>query len=541
MGNKAILATALAIMLASGGFASAKAAEECTVGAAMGNATADGRPISWKDRDNGSDPVHFVRYGTYSGGKYGILGMGFGSGTTLDAFDLKMGVNDAGLSLQNSVCENMDGVYDYDDFKQYLLSQRSSVADVRAAVSEVYGGSANYWRHWPDSSGPAICSMFSDAQGKAALWELNQHTSPFYYEYNPENANRLTQFPKQFIVRSNTAHLNSTQKDDTSGDTRYTVAKNDLQNLANSGTLSVKNWIQVVARDGSPGYDFLPNNDTTQAFMIVHGVNAGEDARIVTAWLGLGNPDYTIGVPAWTAQKTDLSPRVTIGNNTSIGYYADQLMNKANSASYDEYINGLFSGVENNIFEAVDLARTKWLSQGFVLAEATRINKETAEDAYQTMKSMAAGSGTSLNTPPSITALNASANGLAVSFSASASDSNGSIASYEWDFGDSTALATTAAPTHAYASAGTYLVRVAAVDNNGARNAKWKYITIGGAPTTKPGDANKDNKVDDLDYIIWANNYGLSGTQATWDKGNFNADTAVDDLDYVIWSKNYGT
>lgn len=61
-------------------------------------------------------------------------------------------------------------------------------------------------------------------------------------------------------------------------------------------------------------------------------------------------------------------------------------------------------------------------------------------------------------------------------------------------------------------------------------------VTVG---TDRPGDANKDGKVDDLDYLIWATNYGVSGTGATWAKGNFNADTVIDDLDYLIWAKNY--
>lgn len=52
-----------------------------------------------------------------------------------------------------------------------------------------------------------------------------------------------------------------------------------------------------------------------------------------------------------------------------------------------------------------------------------------------------------------------------------------------------------------------------------------------------PGDANLDGKVDDLDYIIWANNYGKSNTE--WATGDFNDDLVTNDLDYVIWAKYY--
>lgn len=56
--------------------------------------------------------------------------------------------------------------------------------------------------------------------------------------------------------------------------------------------------------------------------------------------------------------------------------------------------------------------------------------------------------------------------------------------------------------------------------------------------TSRPGDANGDGKVDDLDYIVWAKYYGLTNATGA-SQGDFNADKKVDDLDYVIWAKNY--
>lgn len=57
-------------------------------------------------------------------------------------------------------------------------------------------------------------------------------------------------------------------------------------------------------------------------------------------------------------------------------------------------------------------------------------------------------------------------------------------------------------------------------------------------PGTKPGDANGDNSVDDLDYIVWAKYYGLANATGPA-QGDFNADRKTDDLDYVIWANNY--
>ena len=56
-------------------------------------------------------------------------------------------------------------------------------------------------------------------------------------------------------------------------------------------------------------------------------------------------------------------------------------------------------------------------------------------------------------------------------------------------------------------------------------------------PAGKPGDANADNKVDGLDYVIWLNNYNKPAAGAG--KGDFNSNGLVDGLDYVIWLNNY--
>jgi len=57
-------------------------------------------------------------------------------------------------------------------------------------------------------------------------------------------------------------------------------------------------------------------------------------------------------------------------------------------------------------------------------------------------------------------------------------------------------------------------------------------------PTVKPGDANGDNRVDELDYNIWYSHYNqpLSGIS----NGDFNGDSKVDGMDYSIWVNNYG-
>ncbi len=83
---------------------------------------------------------------------------------------------------------------------------------------------------------------------------------------------------------------------------------------------------------------------------------------------------------------------------------------------------------------------------------------------------------TTSNTAPSVTSLTASPSSgttpLTVTFSATASDTDGYITDYDWDFdGDGTYDQNTSnvsSVTHTYTSAGTYSVRVRVTDNGGA-------------------------------------------------------------------------
>lgn len=73
-----------------------------------------------------------------------------------------------------------------------------------------------------------------------------------------------------------------------------------------------------------------------------------------------------------------------------------------------------------------------------------------------------AGSGG--NTPP---VANFSASGLTVQFTDSSTDSDGTIASRSWNFGDGT-TSTATNPSKTYAAGGTYNVTLTVTDNAGA-------------------------------------------------------------------------
>ncbi|AMM21989.1 hypothetical protein AX769_19865 [Frondihabitans sp. PAMC 28766] len=85
------------------------------------------------------------------------------------------------------------------------------------------------------------------------------------------------------------------------------------------------------------------------------------------------------------------------------------------------------------------------------------------------------------NVPPTAS-FTETTTGLTLAFDATgSSDPDGTVASYAWTFGDGT-TATGATPSHTFASAGTYAVKLTVTDNQGATGSSTQSLTVA-APT----------------------------------------------------------
>lgn len=85
------------------------------------------------------------------------------------------------------------------------------------------------------------------------------------------------------------------------------------------------------------------------------------------------------------------------------------------------------------------------------------------------------------NRPPTASFTYATDN-LSCSFNASASaDTDGSIVTYAWNFGDSSTGSGVTA-SHTYASAGTYTVVLTVTDDDGATGSQPRDVTVEAAP-----------------------------------------------------------
>jgi xanthomonalisin len=72
--------------------------------------------------------------------------------------------------------------------------------------------------------------------------------------------------------------------------------------------------------------------------------------------------------------------------------------------------------------------------------------------------------------------------GLVATFTDSSTDSDGTIASHSWTFGDG-GTSTATNPSHTYASGGTYSVTETVTDNGGLTNSKTSSVTVSGGGT----------------------------------------------------------
>lgn len=488
----------------------------CSVGYAMGNAISDGRPIIWRNYD-WDVPPHTTGLECNSTSTPDLDLPSWGPlkwvGTSQEYQYVFGGINETGLGCFNTLLIDFanENNYQMGNYRPqaWILANCSTVAQVRASIQKQIdfnnnvAGGVDYGWNWPAGAAgpagdyaPALSLVVIDALGYTTLFEVAMN---FYYEYDPTNASRLTQFPTQVGARANKPHRHTDFKDNTgtnyttTGGRRYYEARDHLTAMAtNADKLTIQEVMDTVSRWGDPDYDgsytdgtngCKNNNYMTQDATIIWGAAPSEDPRTATLFVALGNPDYSCFLPVWAVNGNSLSNRLTSTTTmgSAIAEQAKLLYGKRLDKNYDDYVNTFYRGMESNFREVVTLARTYWNANGFNAAMADAISDEAAETVYQTMLTMNKKSGLNLNPTPQLTAINVTTNGLAATVSATASD-NGSITSTSWDFGDG-GTSTLATATHTYSTAGTYLVRCRVQDNDGSRNSKWTFVTVPGITT----------------------------------------------------------
>ncbi len=187
----------------------------------------------------------------------------------------------------------------------------------------------------------------------------------------------------------------------------------------------------------------------------------------------------------------------------------------ASFSSSSHYLTGSFDGTGSGDDDGT-IASYAWnFGDGATGTGATPQHLYTTGGTYSVTLTVTDNRGGTASTNAPITVVNPPANILPIaSFSSSvtyhtatltstSTDEDGSIASYAWDFGDST-TATTATTQHTYASTGTYTVTLTVTDNRG-----------GTATTTRPVTITDAYSSDTFERVV-ANGLGVADNGGPW-------------------------
>lgn len=263
----------------------AETGEECTIGVACGRATADGRPLMWKNRDaQKRDNVVTA----FDDGKVPYLGLcDAGSKSTVWG-----GANAAGFCILNSVSRDLpqgstkgpgNG-----SFMKLALQRCTLVADFERLLEDT------------NDNGRRTRANFAviDAQGGAAIFETSHKT---FRRFDAKDA------ADGLVLRTNFA---MTGKGDRGRD-RLARAQSICKARPKGTLLDPAFVLDRICRDleapasaehGADGQLDVRetiHRQTTVAAMVFHGCKENEDPRFTTMWSVLGQPLFSIAVPCW--------------------------------------------------------------------------------------------------------------------------------------------------------------------------------------------------------------------------------------------------
>jgi hypothetical protein len=274
----------------------------CTTAVISARATADGRPLLWKNRDS-DDRHNQVVY--CADGKYAYVGLvneGDAAGMEIWA-----GTNTAGFSIMNAASYNLEVDKDTKGegaFMKLALQTCATLEDFQALLEKTNEG------------GRDVSANFGvmDAQGGASYFETGRHA------YKRFNADDPLLAGSGYLVRTNFSESASPEKG--TGFLRRDRAISLIELLVKGKRLNAESLLREVCRDQANvkigsypltttrkkadpvtfAYtgDSICRFDTVSA-VVFEGPAAGEPASVTTAWVILGLPSGGVAVPLWAA------------------------------------------------------------------------------------------------------------------------------------------------------------------------------------------------------------------------------------------------
>ncbi len=275
--------------------------EECTIAVLSGQFTGDGRPILWKNRDSGyvNNEVAYFTDGIYP---YVTV---INAGEVENAW---VGVNEAGFAVLNALSYNLPDSVSGGITNGWLMKLALRTCATVDDFEKLLGETAS-----PGRENPANLGVI-DARGGAAIFEVgSRHHHRFDASGSDGNG-------AGFLVRANFSLSADTVGLDTWRFRRATalleqtvrgrVRRADLFGISRDlGAESCDPY--PLPFDGAPpGYPkargYVDTRETIQRVStvtsgLIEGVRRGEDPRLSTFFVALGQPAVTPFVPVWVA------------------------------------------------------------------------------------------------------------------------------------------------------------------------------------------------------------------------------------------------
>jgi hypothetical protein len=282
----------------------------CTTAVISGRATADGRPLLWKNRD-AADLHNQVVY--RADGRFPYLGV-VNQGDAL-GMEIWAGVNAAGFAIMNSASYNLDDKETVAEgaIMKLALQTCRTVAEFQALLEA------------SNATGRDTTANFGviDAAGGAAYFETGLKAYTRYDATDPAQA------PGGYLIRTN--YSEGGDRDRGSGILRHERATALFAEVVATGRMDAATLLSRVARDtANPAIGQLPlapahaaplayigdsiARSDTVSLTLFHGVAAGEDPLLTTMWVILGQPLSGAATPLWAGAGT-VPPQLAVGRD----------------------------------------------------------------------------------------------------------------------------------------------------------------------------------------------------------------------------------
>ncbi len=372
----------------------------CTTAVISGAATADGRPILWKNRDASDLHNQIV---ACRDGRYGYLGV-VNQGDTA-GLQIWAGINTQGFAIMNSASyslEEGDTVAE-GNFMKLALQSCATVAEFQALLEKT-------------SPGRDISANFGviDAHGGADFFETGKKTYTRYDATDPKIA------PRGYIVRTN--YSESANRDKGTGFIRAERANALVEGMLKGGPLSVQGLLSNVCRDianakigsfplagraqASPAFAYTRdsiNRYETSSAAVFAGVKPGEDPALATAWIVLGQPITGVAVPVWPAAG-EVPAEVAAGKDPAAlnaafdkirdflvpGRYGDLkwYLSVERLTAARPSIREALAAVETDNFARADAARARWRTTPPAPADLASLQNELAKNTLASVQAL---------------------------------------------------------------------------------------------------------------------------------------------------------